>query len=68
MNTKNLRELFPIIKEAKVINRSYGDGEDYAVLAMIAKKDDTFHLWEITAMTDQELEHKNRIYKSPKTN
>ena len=68
MNTKNLRELFPMIKEAKVINRSYGDGEDYTVLAMLAKKDDTFHLWEITAMTDQELEYKNRIYKSPKTN
>ena len=68
MNTENLRELFPMIKEAKVINRSYGDGEDYAVLAMLAKKDDTFHLWEITAMSDQELERKNRIYKSPKTN
>lgn len=67
MNTKNLRELFPMIKEAKIINRSYGDGEDYTVLAMLAKKDETFHLWEITAMTDQELERKNRIYKSPKT-
>ena len=68
MNAENLRKLFPDIKEHKILNMSYSEKGHYAVLAMLAKKDDTLCLWEISAMSEQEYEHRNRKYRSPKTN
>ena len=60
MNTQNLRTLFPTVTKQKILNLSYGEGEHYTVLTMIAKKEDTFYLWEISAMSEQEYEHRNR--------
>ena len=68
MNTQNLRTLFPTVTKQKILNLSYGEGEHYTVLPMIAKKEDTFYLWEISAMSEQEYEHRNRTYKEAKTN
>ena len=47
MNTQNIRTFFQTITESKILNLSYGEGEHYTVLPMIAKKEDTFYLWEI---------------------
>lgn len=49
MNTQNLRTLFPTVTKQKILNLSYGEGEHYTVLPMIAQKEDTFYLWEISA-------------------
>ena len=68
MNTQNLRTLFPTVTKQKILNLSYGEGEHYTVLPMIAQKEDTFYLWEISAMSEQEYEHRNRTYKEAKTN
>lgn len=38
MNTQNLRTLFPTVTKQKILNLSYGEGEHYTVLPMIAKK------------------------------
>ena len=67
MNTQNLRTLFPTVTKQKILNLSYGEGEHYTVLPMIAQKEDTFYLWEISAMSEQEYEHRNRTYKEAKT-
>ena len=48
MNTQNLRTLFPTVTKQKILNLSYGEGEHYTVLPMIAQKEDTFYLWEPT--------------------
>ena len=56
MNTQNLRTLFPTVTKQKILNLSYGEGEHYTVLPMIAQKEDTFYLWEISAMSEQEYE------------
>ena len=53
MNTQNLRTLFPTVTKQKILNLSYGEGEHYTVLPMIAQKEDTFYLWEISAMSEQ---------------
>ena len=50
MNTQNLRTLFPTVTKQKILNLSYGEGEHYTVLPMIAQKEDTFYLWGISAM------------------
>ena len=42
MNTQNLRTLFPTVTKQKILNLSYGEGEHYTVLPMIAQKEDTF--------------------------
>lgn len=68
MNTQNLRTLFPTVTKQKILNLSYGEGEHYTVLPMIAQKEDTFYLWGISAMSEQEYEHRNRTYKEAKTN
>lgn len=68
MNTQNLRTLFQTITESKILNLSYGSGDHYTVIPMIAKKEDTFCLWEISAMSEQEYEYRNRTYKEAKTN
>ena len=68
MNTQNLRTLFPTVTKQKILNLSYGEGEHYTVLPMIAQKEDTFYLLEISAMSEQEYEHRNRTYKEAKTN
>ena len=44
MNTQNLRTLFPTVTKQKILNLSYGEGEHYTVLPMIAQKEDTFYL------------------------
>ena len=68
MNTQNLKTLFPTVTKQKILNLSYGEGEHYTVLPMIAQKEDTFYLWEISAMSEQEYEHRNGTYKEAKTN
>ncbi len=57
MNTQNLRTSFSNCNETKILNLSYGEGEHYTVLPMIAQKEDTFYLWEISAMSEQEYKH-----------
>ena len=42
MNTQNLRTLFPTVTKQKILNLSYGEGEHYTVLPMIAQKEDTY--------------------------
>ena len=83
MNTQDLRGLFPVVNESKIINMTYSDGEYDTVLGMLErsqkpqmqevpeiseKEEDTFHLWAVTAISEEELERRQRVYKEPKTN
>ena len=63
MNTQNIRTFFQTITESKILNLSYGEGEHYTVLPMIAKKEDTFYLWEISAMS---VRHRSVFRRSQK--
>ena len=83
MNTQDLRALFPVVNESKIINMTYSDGEYDTVLGMLErsqkpqmqevpeiseKEEDTFHLWAVTAISEEELERRQRVYKEPRTN
>ena len=83
MNTQEIRALFPVVNGSKIINMTYSDGEYDTVLGMLErsqkpqmqevpeiseKEEDTFHLWAVTAISEEELEHRQRIYKEPRTN
>ncbi len=83
MNTQDLRGLFPGVNESKIINMTYSDGEHDTVLGMLElsqkphmqevpeisqKEEETFHLWAVTAISEEESERRQRVYKAPKTN
>ena len=83
MNTQDLRGLFPVVDESKIINMTYSDGAYDTVLGMLErsrkphmqevpeiseKEEDTFYLWAVTAISEEELERRQRVYKAPRTN
>ena len=83
MNTQDLRALFPVVKESKIINMTYSDGTYDTVLGMLelsqkqelqevpetsAEGEDAFYLWAVTAISEEELERRQQVYKAPKTN
>lgn len=83
MNAKDLRALFPVVNESKIINMTYSDGVYDTVLGVLElsqkpqiqevpdlseNEEDTFHLWAVTAISEEELERRQRVYKEPRTN
>lgn len=68
MNAEILRSFLPDFKEKLVLNAFYEEGDRYGVLAMLARKEDKLCLWEIREMSEEEIEHRNRRYRRPRTN
>lgn len=68
MNAERLRTYIPNLKNQRILNISYTEGERYAVLAMMAEKEDKLCLWEISRISEEEFEHRHRRYRKSKTN
>jgi len=68
MNAALFRKYLPKLEEELILNVSYGADEDYHVLAMIARKKGKLYMWEISAVSEEEDEHKRRRFRINRTN
>lgn len=68
MNAQTLRTFLPTLQEELVLNHYYESDNRYSVLAMLAKREGTLILWEITSGLDCEKDKHSRRYRRPKTN
>ncbi len=68
MNAERLRTYIPDLKDQRILNISYMEGERYAVIPMLAKKDEKLCLWELSGISEEAFEHRHRRYRKRKTN
>ena len=68
MNAKEIKDCLPDTGEERILNMSYRIGEDYGVLAMLAKSEEGLILWEICREPVEEKMNIRRLAVKSKTN
>lgn len=67
MNAKEIRGALPHLEQEHILNVFYQSGEQYGVLAMLAKDEEGVVLWEI-CKEPEETQKNQRKYRIPRTN
>ncbi|MBO5228092.1 MAG: hypothetical protein J6B39_03765 [Lachnospiraceae bacterium] len=68
MNASIFRANFPTFEDELILNTCYGEGEDYRVLTMLARKNGKLYMWEISGISEEDEENRMRRIHTPRTN